>query len=299
MIKFPRMVIFLLFLIAALLAGCNLPGSQPQATEAPGLVFTVAAETVDAKVTADQATVETPAGQPTSEPDSPPATPTETPLAATPTPTLSHTPEPTTTPEPTQTPPEAATATPTEIPLVIFEDDFSDQTSWYTDEGDNFGFEYTDEGYRIYNNIVLGVIWSIREQQINDVGIEVSGTRLAGPDDGYFGVVCRFTDDGENYYALVIGDDGFYGIALMEDGEYDFLDSGMDEQGIIHPGEGETNRVRGVCNGSHLSLYANGQLVLDLWDETLESGIIGLAVGNKRSAGGTDILFQDFAVTYP
>ena len=91
----------------------------------------------------------------------------------------------------------------------------------------------------------MGVIWSIREQTFSNVGLEVDGTRLAGADDSYFGVICNFSDDGDNYYALVIGDDGFYGLGLMEDGEFEFLDSGMDESGAIKTGEGATNRMRG------------------------------------------------------
>ena len=194
---------------------------------------------------------------------------------------------------PTETP------IPTEIPEVIFFDDFSDTSGWYVNENDRFGFKYTAEGYHIYNNIKMGLIWSIREQIYSGVAIEVDGTRLEGPEDSFFGVVCKFAEDGDNYYTLVIADNGFYGFGLMEDGEYEFIETGIDEAGVINKGKGETNRIRGVCNGNHFMLYANGDLLLDVWDDTYEEGIIGLVVGNQRSDDGAEFRFNDFAITWP
>jgi hypothetical protein len=187
----------------------------------------------------------------------------------------------------------------TEIPEILYSDDFSDQSSWYTYEGDRYSFKYTDAGYHIYNDINKGLIWSIREHDYSDVAIEVDGTRLSGSDDSYFGVVCKFTDQGENYYALVIGDNGFYGFGLMNDGEYEFIETGMDDNDSIRKGQGNTNRIRGVCNGNHFLIYANGDLMLDVWDSTLENGIIGLVVGNQGSGRGAEVRFNEFAITWP
>ncbi len=83
----------------------------------------------------------------------------------------------------------------------------------------------------------MGLIWSIREQEYSGVAIEVDGTRLEGSEDSYFGVVCNFLDD-DNYFALVIGDNGFYGFGLMDNGEYEFVESGLDETGVIKKGSG-------------------------------------------------------------
>jgi len=145
----------------------------------------------------------------------------------------------------------------------------------------------------------MGLIWSIREKDYSSVAIEVDGTRLEGSDDSYFGVVCKLVDEGDNYYALVIGDNGFYGFGLMEEGEFEFLESGIDETGIIDRGLGETNRIRGVCNGNHYMIYANGELLLELWDDTQEEGVVGLVVGNQRSDLGSEFRFNDFAITLP
>lgn len=271
-------LMFLLFLF--LLAGCNMPGDSGSPTEAipPDAVFTSAAETIEAQLSP---TISPPQSE----------EPTATLMPA----TL----EPTPTPEPSETSTPTEAPTPTEIPETIFFDDFSDTTSWYTYEDDRYGFRYTADGYHIYNNIANGLIWSIREQDFMHVALEVDGTRLDGPEDSYFGVVCNFSDEGDNYYALVIGDDGFYGLGLMEESEFEFLESGTDESNVIKQGGGETNRIRGVCNGGHYLIYANGELLLDAWDDSLEEGIVGIVVGNKRSGDGTEFRFNDFAITWP
>ena len=274
--KFFSFAIWGMFLMFGLVA-CNMPSqSTPTEVVPPDAVFTAAAETMEVQLSPTVPLVQ-------------PEQPTATIQVEQPSPT----PEPTSTPTPTESP------TPTDIPQVIYFDDFSDQTSWYTYEGDRYGFEYTADGYQIYNEIVNGLIWSIREQTYSSIAVEVDGTRLGGPEDSYFGVVCNFSDDGDNYYALVLGDDGFYGLGLMDDGDYEFLQTGIDENSIIQRGQGETNRIRGVCNGGHFLIYANGELLLDAWDDTLDEGIVGLVVGNKRTGGRAEFRFNDFAVTYP
>ena len=268
-----------LVLLGMILSGCNMPsGGTPTEALPPDAVFTSAAETIAAQISTATPIDETN-----------PATATIIPQVE----AASPTPQPTLTETPTEAP------TPTEIPQVIYFDDFSNQTSWYVQEDDRYGFKYSADGYHIYNNILNGVIWSIREQTFAHVAIEVDGTGLAGPEDSYFGVVCNFSDDGDNYYALVIGDNGFYGLALMEDGDYEFLESGNDNADIILRGQGKTNRIRGVCNGGHFLIYANGELLLDAWDDSLDEGIIGLVVGKKGSNGQAEFRFNDFAVTYP
>lgn len=287
-----RIVFVLAGLVVALMAGC-LPTPQPTDAPPPDAVFTSAAETIVVQYTAEAA-----ANPPAIEP---PASTLSAPTLVEPT----HTPEPTLPPtlEPTLTstlaPTETSMPTTTSIPEAIFEDDFSNTSVWYTVQEDDYGFEYADNGYHISNDILNGAIWSVREMEFADVRLDVDVTRKAGPADGYFGVVCRFSGDGTDYYALVIGDDGFYGILKMEDGELEFLESGTDNAGIIQRGQGETNRVSGVCSGDLLTVYANDQQLLEVWDDTFSSGDIGLVAGNKLTGAGVDVLFDNFAIFRP
>jgi hypothetical protein len=205
---------------------------------------------------------------------------------------------PTNTPAPTLTPPATATspAEPTAAGEVLYEDDFKRQGRWYEDAGDDFGFEYQDEAYLIYVNISNAPIWSIRDQILSDVILEVDAVRQSGPQSGYFGLVCRH-QDGENYYALVISSDGRYGIAKMERGEFEFLKEGKDDGRIIQLDD-EVNRIRAVCIGERLALYANSQLLVEVEDDDISKGVVGLIAGTRQQ-DGLEALFDNFIIIEP
>ena len=95
----------------------------------------------------------------------------------------------------------------------------------------------------------------------------------------------------------MISPDGSYGIAKMENGEDEFLAEGQDQTGIIHRGDAP-NRVRGECIGETLTLYANGQKLLEVDDDDLLSGDVGLLAGTRLS-GGIEVLFTYFAILEP
>jgi hypothetical protein len=275
-----------LLLSGLFLAGCNVPFAQVTEESPPDILYTAAAQTVIAKFTQD-VPISTQPGE--GEP------PADTLLPELPEPT--QTVMPSETPASTLTPTE--TSTPTDIPNAILEDDFSDKTGWFTDEQDNYLFEFKDGGYRIYNNVLGAGYWSVRYQEFDDIRIEVDVKKLAGPEDGYFGVVCRFGDDGADYYALVISANGFYGVLKMEDDEKEFIESGVDEKGIIRRGAGDVNRVAGVCNVNRLVLIVNGEQLLEIYDDTFTTGDIGLIAGNRRTTAGIDVLFDNFAILWP
>ena len=280
-----------------LLAGCNLPSSGP--TELPlAAGYTQAAETIIAELTRSAPPV-TPAPVEPKPTISGGDVSTQPPQgdASSPTSLPSDTPAPSATLPPTLTQsPGLPSAAPTASGRVVFEDDFKRQGRWYEDLGDDFGFEYQDEAYVIYVNLLNAPIWSIRDQDFSDVILEVDAVRQTGPQNGYFGLVCRHQDE-DNYYALVISSDGSYGIAKMEDGEFEFLDEGVDERNIIQRDDA-VNRVRAVCMGETLSLYANGQLLVEIDDDDFSDGVVGLIAGT-RLKDGLEALFDNFVIIEP
>lgn len=265
------------------LSACG-QGNVPVSTTPPDAAYTQAALTIIAELTqsAPPATLTQPAPEPTAT-SAPPDTPT---------------PPPSDTPAPTVTQTVPPSATPMALPAyrLVFSDDFSDDTDWYVDLGDNFGFEYVDESYRIYVNLVNAPIWSIRDESFVDVSMEVDVTRAAGPENGLFGLTCRHVDE-DNYYALMIGSDGGYAIGKMDNGEFEYLEEGRDQADIIRRGD-ETNRVRADCIGETLSLYANGQFLLQVQDDDFDEGIIGL-IAKTRLNDGLDVLFDNLSVYQP
>jgi LysM repeat protein len=209
------------------------------------------------------------------------AVPDVQPTPVTPTPVITPTPGPTPTPAPQQ---------------VIFQDDFSVANLWFTADTDDFLIEYRDGSYRIVNHFFNAYVNSIRSFNLANVRVEVDAARVAGPETGYYGVVCRWQDV-HNFYAMVIGSDGFHGIVRVVDTQITFLGQGRTQDGPINRGTA-TNRVAGSCVDNTLTLFANGQQLLQVQDQTFESGMIGVMVGTRLGAD-VDVRFDNFAALRP
>jgi hypothetical protein len=121
--------------------------------------------------------------------------------------------------------------------------------------------------------------------------------RLYRPDDNLFGLVCRYQDD-QNFYALVIGSDGYYGIYKRIDGEQSLIDQvHMDFSDAIHPGV-EDNVIRAVCQADQLGLIVNDMPLIQVQDDALAQGDVGLILGTFAKPG-VNVLFDDFIVITP
>jgi len=130
-----------------------------------------------------------------------------------------------------------------------------------------------------------------------DAIIYVSARKLAGPADNLFGILCRYQDKA-NFYALVIGSDGYYGVYKMQDGVQTLIDQlHMDFSDVINRGE-VVNEIRAVCQADQIALIVNDTLLINIQDDTFQSGDVGLIVGNF-SQKGVDILFDNFIVVSP
>ena len=198
---------------------------------------------------------------------------------------------------PTQTP--RPTATPLGAPGdVLFEDDFENPDSgWATWEEADGGVGYGDGVFRIWLDKVQADNWSTYGHDFGDVRVSVSTFKAAGPDDNDFGAICRFNDD-DNFYAFLISSDGYAGILRMENGERTMLEQdGMLSTDAIVQGAA-ANEVTAECNGDHLALHVNGELVADVRDSTFASGDVGLIAGTFEE-GGVEIHFDDFVVYQP
>ncbi len=266
-------------LIAITLAGCSLPGISSRPSD-PGPAYTQAAETIVAGLT-----------------QAAPALPSDTPTlpAALPTDTLVPTDTPS--PAPTATPTLTATQMPTASSgRVIFEEDFEGKSSWYTEENNRFSLSYEEDGYVIRVDIRNAPVWSVRLQDYDDIRLEVDAARLDGPEEGYFGLVCRHVDE-ENFYLLLINSAGEAGIGKVQDGEFEFLTQGSAPSGAILGGDA-TNRIRADCIGDQLTLFANGQFLVEVEDEDYESGDVGLVV-RTGSTPGLEVFFDNFVIIEP
>ena len=185
---------------------------------------------------------------------------------------------------------------------VLFQDDFSDISSgWYrvsTTEGIT---NYQTGIYRILVNEAQTDVWSNPGLNFTDAIIEVEATKAAGPNDNFFGVMCRYTETEEDwgFYYFLLSSDGYYGISKYSNGEYVVLggESFPYDEDVIQHGEA-TNTIEAKCVESTLTLSINGTQMMEVEDSTYAAGDIGL-VGTTLEEPGTDIHFDNLVVKQP
>jgi hypothetical protein len=181
---------------------------------------------------------------------------------------------------------------------LLFKDDFSDPSSGWMQGEDEFGkTEYVDGSFRILvNSDVTGKV-SIPRLFFTDVVIEVDATKIAGPDDNDYGVICRYQDE-NNFYFFEISSDGYYSIGKYKENQLQLIGmEKMQTSNVIRQGQA-TNRVRATCIDSLLSLSVNGHTLIEVEDADFTGGDVGLIAGTFETPG-TDILFDNFKVLKP
>ena len=184
---------------------------------------------------------------------------------------------------------------------ILFQDDFSNTSSgWDRTHNDSYSTDYENGGYRI--NVVpssYAVLANPYQSFQNDVRIEVDTTKIGGPDDNAFGVICRYQDV-DNYYYFYISSDGYVGIGVDKAGTNTIIsssDGNMTSDSNINQGAA-TNHLRADCIGNTLTLFVNGTQVATATDSTFTGGDVGL-VAQTFTVAGTDLMFDNFFVYKP
>ncbi|HKZ44414.1 MAG TPA: hypothetical protein VJZ78_05195 [Anaerolineales bacterium] len=183
---------------------------------------------------------------------------------------------------------------------ILFSDDFSDSNSgWDSYVADTKVTDYSNGSYRMFTSETQYDVWANPYQNFTEpVRIEVDATKINGPDDNDFGIICDYQDDNQNFHVGLISSDGYAVIAKMENLSWVYLSSDtMQAVDSIKQGAA-TNHIRFDCNQGNLTLYVNGTQIASAFDDTFIGGDVGLQVGTFDT-GGTDILFDNFVVVKP
>jgi len=184
---------------------------------------------------------------------------------------------------------------------VLFADDFSDPASgWEVGNYVEGDVGYGDGYYFVISRRDGGAMWGNAFRNFDNVVIEVDATQVAGPANNHnaYGVKCRVQSGGTggDGYAFLVGANGQYSIQVVRGGSYSLL-VGWDRSAAIRQGNA-TNHIRAVCNGPHLALIVNGELLAEVEDLTYTSGDISLmAVTLEPEA--TEVHFDNLVVTAP
>lgn len=182
---------------------------------------------------------------------------------------------------------------------VVYMDDFSNpESGWpsWTDPNGSF-IDYQADGLRILVNQPQIDLFARPGKEFANSRIEVDAVKVGGPDNNYFGIVCRYVNM-KNYYAFIITSDGYNGIVKVQNGIFSML-SGLtlEYNQAIRQGENQ-NHLRADCIDQSLSLWVNDLKSLQVIDANFSSGEIGLTAGSYETAG-VDVYFDNFSVSRP
>jgi hypothetical protein len=301
-----KSLITAVLLVVFVLTGCSggskatpAQPTKPVNPTQPPLAYTQSAATIAAELTRNAPPTATMAGEMQMLPS---PTATDEPLPPTSTPLPTNTPLPSDTPEPTQTPLPTHTLAPSLSPTAAAPGEPSwaqyNGTDWLAQnlfssgKTEDYSYHFTMGGYVMLNKTVQDIVYSVSQPAAANVRLEVSGQRLNGPIDGYYGLICDFSD-GQNYYFLGVGADGWYGIGVKKNNVMTWLKEGMDTQHVFTGPA--TNQLRADCYANTLNLWVNGYLIATAKDPTYSAGWIGMGVGN-RATSGTEVLFKNLLV---
>lgn len=181
---------------------------------------------------------------------------------------------------------------------VLFQDDFSTEgNDWFTLRDSDGITDYEQGGYRIMVDQSDMIFWSNPGVSLDNITLDVDATKIGGPEENEFGVICRYVDE-NNFYFFTITSDGFFSANKMLNGEYEFI--GMDDFGTTDAvlSGNSLNHLTLECNGSNLKFWVNNTLLADVQDTVYTVGDVGLIAGTA-SEPGTDILFDNLVITKP
>ena len=197
------------------------------------------------------------------------------------------TPTATVTPEVTQTP---AVVSPTQLPTIamaatsvstlpagsLLMDDFSDPSSgWQIQSTDEYAIGYADGQYRVYVATDQYDVWGepLKAYDFADLQIEVDAGQISGPEDALYGVIVREQDD-DTFYLFTISSLGVFSVQRSDVESFVTLVE-WQESAAIKP-LGEMNHLKVECLGAAMHFYVNGELLVEITDNTYASGSIGL-----------------------
>ncbi len=179
-----------------------------------------------------------------------------------------------------------------------FTDDFSDPASgWGAASTESYVRGYDSGRYLIRIDVPHWFVWTTLDRNHKDVAVEVLANS-EGSNDNHYGVICRYSSKGFYYFA--VSADGYYAVfRRLEDQPLEPLTGpAMLRSPVIHR-DGSVNRLLGVCQGTTLTFYVNGELVARLEDTELTGGAMGFAAGTVEYGQTTLVWFDDFKASKP
>ncbi|MBN1200764.1 MAG: hypothetical protein JXJ20_02800 [Anaerolineae bacterium] len=139
--------------------------------------------------------------------------------------------------------------------------------------------------------------WGTGGDAYEDVIIDVETEQLSRENNNLYGIGCRLetnADGSASGYALLISGDGHYGIARLNKTSLSFV-LDWHQSGAIHENRAK-NTIRAVCVDDYLAVYANGEFLGEVTDDTYRrAGQVALIAGVIEE-GDVSVAFDNLAV---
>lgn len=181
---------------------------------------------------------------------------------------------------------------------VLFKDDFVKQKGGWTTSEDSLSFSGYEAGkFRLWLNVPDYQIWSVPGLNFKNIHIATRAEKISGPDNNFFGILCRY-QDAMNYYSFVISSDGYFGVYKVLNGEKSLIgQESMSFSPAINQGDA-VNDIQAICQDNQLEFIVNDTQLVQAQDDALAYGDVGMIAGNLNESG-VDILFDHFIVVKP
>ena len=159
---------------------------------------------------------------------------------------------------------------------ALYKDDFSSESSsWGTGTDDTGSLEYQGGEYVFVVTQSELFVWGTPEDEnFEAIHIEVTVKNVGDAEDPLFGLICGY-QDGENFYSLGIGSDGYFNITRIVN-DVDEVLAGDEGPSDDVPLNADSYTLGADCGNGKLVLYVDGTEIASVEDDTFTHGNIGL-----------------------
>jgi hypothetical protein len=183
---------------------------------------------------------------------------------------------------------------PVTSPQLVYEDDFSNPKSGWTQASGEEGESYYKDGE--FHGIVNKWDWAGWQYNRNagrfgDFTIEEDMRLVNGPSNSSYGLIFRCQDDND-FYRFLISANGNYLVGTKLDGKWTELQKWTMSEYV---GKGNsTNHLKVVCKGSHIQVYVNEHYLTTVIDTSFAEGYIGGIIDTPEP--NTHVAFDNLKV---
>ena len=145
-----------------------------------------------------------------------------------------------------------------------------------------------DDGYQMRLSQPYQRAWAVADQPVADFEAEVVVHSLFPSEDVGFGLLYRYQDQA-NYYLFAVGGDGYYTVAVVQEGELTPLQVW---QQWPHIRRGAAiNRLRVRCEDTRCQFHINDEFTAETRNDVILTGYLGLWA-ETFSDGGLEVVFE-------